>query len=57
MALIQQSLPTSMTVVDIIEPGGPEKLRLIDIPLPRISAGYLLVKVEAAGLIALIFSA
>ncbi|CAB5533934.1 NAD(P)H-quinone oxidoreductase [Providencia hangzhouensis] len=49
MALIQQSLPTSMTVVDIIEPGGPEKLRLIDIPLPRISAGYLLVKVEAAG--------
>lgn len=49
MALIQQSLPTSMTVVDIIEPGEPEKLRLIDIPLPRISAGYLLVKVEAAG--------
>lgn len=49
MALIQQSLPTSMTVVDIIEPGGAEKLRLIDIPLPRISAGYLLVKVEAAG--------
>ncbi|MDB9566650.1 NAD(P)H-quinone oxidoreductase [Providencia rettgeri] len=49
MALIQQSLPTSMTVVDIIEPGGSEKLRLIDIPLPRISAGYLLVKVEAAG--------
>ncbi|MBN6363696.1 NAD(P)H-quinone oxidoreductase [Providencia huaxiensis] len=38
-----------MTVVDIIEPGGPEKLRLIDKPLPRVSAGYLLVKVEAAG--------
>ncbi|QPE19566.1 NAD(P)H-quinone oxidoreductase [Providencia rettgeri] len=38
-----------MTVVDIIEPGGPEKLRLIDKPLPRVSAGYLLIKVEAAG--------
>ena len=49
MTLTQQSLPTSMTVVDIIEPGGSEKLRLIDKPLPRISAGYLLVKVEAAG--------
>ncbi|AXH61627.1 NAD(P)H-quinone oxidoreductase [Providencia huaxiensis] len=49
MTLTQQSLPTSMTVVDIIEPGGPEKLRLIDKPLPRVSAGYLLVKVEAAG--------
>ncbi|HBC7429734.1 TPA: NAD(P)H-quinone oxidoreductase [Providencia rettgeri] len=49
MTLTQQSLPTSMTVVDIIEPGGPEKLRLIDKPLPIISAGYLLVKVEAAG--------
>ncbi|MBQ0267525.1 NAD(P)H-quinone oxidoreductase [Providencia huaxiensis] len=49
MTLNQQSLPTSMTVVDIIEPGGPEKLRLIDKPLPRVSAGYLLVKVEAAG--------
>nr|WP_229597581.1 NAD(P)H-quinone oxidoreductase [Providencia rettgeri] len=49
MTLTQQSLPTSMTVVDIIEPGGPEKLRLIDKPLPRVSAGYLLIKVEAAG--------
>ena len=38
MTLTQQSLPTSMTVVDIIEPGGSEKLRLIDKPLPRISA-------------------
>ncbi|EJD6371109.1 NAD(P)H-quinone oxidoreductase [Providencia huaxiensis] len=45
----QPSLPTTMTAVDIIEPGGPEKLQLIEKPLPRISAGYMLVKVEAAG--------
>lgn len=49
MAHIQPSLPTMMTVVDIKEPGGVEKLQLIEKPLPRISAGYLLVKVEAAG--------
>lgn len=49
MAQIQPSLPAMMTVVDIIEPGGVEKLQLIKKPLPRISAGYLLVKVEAAG--------
>ncbi|OAT54643.1 Beta-ketoacyl-acyl-carrier-protein synthase I [Providencia heimbachae] len=45
----QLTLPTTMKVVDIIEPGGPEKLQLIDKPLPSLSAGYLLVKVEAAG--------
>uniref|UniRef100_UPI003F7FC3F7 NAD(P)H-quinone oxidoreductase n=1 Tax=Providencia rettgeri TaxID=587 RepID=UPI003F7FC3F7 len=49
MTHVQQPLPTAMTVVNIIEPGGPEKLQLIEKPLPRISAGYLLVKVEAAG--------
>ncbi|HFF8521907.1 TPA: NAD(P)H-quinone oxidoreductase [Providencia rettgeri] len=49
MTHVQQPLPTTMTVVNIIEPGGPEKLQLIEKPLPRISAGYLLVKVEAAG--------
>lgn len=49
MIQAQSSLPITMTVVDIIEPGGPEKLQLIEQPLPRISAGYLLVKVEAAG--------
>lgn len=49
MTLNQQSLPNTMTVVDIIEPGGSEKLQLIEQPLPQISAGYLLVKVEAAG--------
>lgn len=49
MTLNRQSLPNTMTVVDIIEPGGSEKLQLIEQPLPQISAGYLLVKVEAAG--------
>lgn len=49
MIQAQSSLPITMTVVDIIEPGGSEKLQLIEQPLPRISAGYLLVKVEAAG--------
>ena len=43
------TLPKTMKVVDIIEPGGPEKLALINKPLPTLSNGFLLVKVEAAG--------
>ncbi|KLN98076.1 NAD(P)H-quinone oxidoreductase [Moellerella wisconsensis] len=42
-------LPDSMTVIDIIEPGGPEKLQPANVILPPITSGHLLVKVVAAG--------
>lgn len=52
MKLPHHDLPDSMTVIDIIEPGGPEKLQPLNVILPPITSGHLLVKVMAAGLIA-----
>lgn len=49
MSNIFSPLPPLMTAVDIIEPGDADKLQLINIPLPKLSAGYMIVKVEAAG--------
>ncbi|WP_118987753.1 NAD(P)H-quinone oxidoreductase [Photorhabdus sp. CRCIA-P01] len=43
------SLPQYMLAISIIKPGGPEKLHLVQVPLPRPGKGYLLVKVAAAG--------
>ena len=43
------SLPPLMTAVDIIEPSVSDELQLIEIPLPKLLAGHLIVKVEAAG--------
>lgn len=43
------NLPSSMRVIDIVEPGGPEQLQARDVPLPQLKSGYLLVKVAAAG--------
>lgn len=49
MKLPHHDLPDSMTVIDIIEPGGPEKLQPLNVILPPITSGHLLVKVMAAG--------
>ena len=35
--------PTSMRAIEIIEPGGPEMLSLVEIPLPKIKAGEILI--------------
>lgn len=43
------SLPPLMTAVDIIEPSVSDELQLIEIPLPKLLAGHLIVKAEAAG--------
>lgn len=43
------NIPSLMKVVNVTEPGGVENLQLIEKELPLISDGYLLVKVEAAG--------
>lgn len=42
-------IPEVMQAIDIRQPGGPEELIVIDMPVPRPEAGYLLVKVAAAG--------
>ncbi len=43
------SLPTSMTVIGIKAPGGPEMLVPEQRPVPKPGAGEILVKVAAAG--------
>jgi NADPH2:quinone reductase len=39
-----------MQAIDIVQPGGPEVLRLGDRPLPQVRAGEALIRVFAAGI-------
>ena len=43
-------LPDQMTVIEITEPGGPEKLASSRRPLPQPAFGEVLIKVAAAGI-------
>jgi NADPH:quinone reductase len=43
------SAPPTMNAVAITTPGGPEVLKLAEVPTPRPGTGQLLVKVAAAG--------
>jgi NADPH2:quinone reductase len=43
------TLPDTMRAITITEPGGPEVLKMSEVPLPDCSAAQVLVKVEAAG--------
>ena len=43
------SLPDSMTAIEIAAPGGPEVLRPVSRPVPRPAAGEVLIRVAAAG--------
>ncbi|HMM75812.1 MAG TPA: NAD(P)H-quinone oxidoreductase [Gammaproteobacteria bacterium] len=43
------SLPTTMPAVEITAPGGPEVLRPVELPLPVLAEGEVLVEVAAAG--------
>lgn len=43
-------LPKSMKAVEIVSPGGPEVLRLVERPVPDVGEGILLIEVRAAGL-------
>ena len=47
---MQNNLPDTMRAIVIDHTGGPEVLRLADVPIPRIVSGELLVKVTAAGI-------
>lgn len=42
-------LPDAMTVIEITEPGGPEKLAVNRRPLPQPASGEVLIRVDTAG--------
>jgi putative PIG3 family NAD(P)H quinone oxidoreductase len=44
-----ESLPRTMTAIEIAKPGGPETLRAVTRPVPAPGPGEVLVRVEAAG--------
>jgi putative PIG3 family NAD(P)H quinone oxidoreductase len=43
------AIPEEMNAVEIVEPGGPEQLKIARRPTPRPGAGEVLVRVAAAG--------
>lgn len=42
-------IPVSMHAIAIKQPGGPEQLVTVEVPVPHPDAGYVLIKVAAAG--------
>ncbi len=42
-------VPTEMLAIEIAQPGGPEVLRPVRLPVPRPGAGEILIRVAAAG--------
>ena len=43
------SLPAQMSAIVVPEPGGPEVMRLVQLPLPEPQSGDVLIRVVAAG--------
>lgn len=43
------SIPETMKAIQIQQQGGPEVMELREIPVPKPSAGQVLLKVEYAG--------
>ncbi|MFJ7792389.1 NAD(P)H-quinone oxidoreductase [Pseudomonas sp. NPDC096950] len=43
------TLPQTMTLIEITQPGGPEVLQPRDVPMPTVGAGEVLIRVHAAG--------
>jgi NADPH:quinone reductase len=43
------SLPATMTAIEITEPGGPEVLRPVSVPMPLPGMGEVLIEVKASG--------
>ena len=46
---MENKLPETMTAVEISEPGGPEVLKPVNLPLPTPGAGEVLIRVDHAG--------
>ena len=45
-----ESIPKTMTAIGISEPGGPEVLKPVEMPVPSPGAGEVLIRVAGAGL-------
>ncbi|MGF6109171.1 zinc-binding dehydrogenase [Pseudomonas sp. ADAK2] len=43
------TLPQTMTLIEITQPGGPEVLQPKDVSMPTVAAGEVLIRVHAAG--------
>jgi NADPH2:quinone reductase len=43
------TVPDTMTIIEVAQPGGPEVMRLATAPVPKPRAGEVLVRVQAAG--------
>ncbi|MEO6679386.1 MAG: NAD(P)H-quinone oxidoreductase [Pseudomonas sp.] len=43
------SLPQTMTLIEITQPGGPDVLQPRDVPMPTVADGEVLIRVHAAG--------
>ncbi|MFT5539111.1 MAG: NADPH2:quinone reductase [Alphaproteobacteria bacterium] len=46
---LPHTLPATMTAIEIAEPGGPEVLRLCQLPVPVPGPGEVVIRVQAAG--------
>ena len=44
-----ETVPTTMTVIEISQPGGPEVLKPVQRPVPHPAEGEILIRVQAAG--------
>ncbi|MCB1386781.1 MAG: alcohol dehydrogenase catalytic domain-containing protein, partial [Nitratireductor sp.] len=42
-------LPKSMTAIEITEPGGPDVLKAVEVPMPVPGEGEVLIRVDHAG--------
>jgi putative PIG3 family NAD(P)H quinone oxidoreductase len=49
MSHAQDTLPSEMTAIEIVEPGGPDQLKPTTRPMPEIGPGEVLIRVAAAG--------
>lgn len=46
---LPSALPATMRAIEISQPGGPDVLRLTEVPVPRPGAGEILIRVAYAG--------
>ena len=44
-----ESVPPTMTVIEISQPGGPQVLKPVQRPVPQAATGEILIRVSAAG--------
>src|SRR5690606_40352392 len=47
---VSAALPRQMRAIGIAEPGGPEVLKLVELPVPQVRPTEVLIRVAAAGL-------